>query len=235
MINGDHGMNVYPLSNPDFRLVRGVQNNILFQVRNIDRKPIGLAPDDILTISIRDGDVLLMLRALVGAAKGVYQLTLQPGEIDQWPLGTLRWSVLNNRTIGTVMLWVDRSYTASGTLYVTEEPIPGPIATTISVPVANLTSDDLGWFYSAPLMGAIQDGFVGGMQTLQFDLSSFTGTLRIDATSVAQPAATDWVEVASHDVVAADSDEFDVLGDFMWLRTAVYPLSGLLNLIQYKR
>jgi hypothetical protein len=120
----------YPANTPEFRLVRGVQNEVAFCVRDVDRKPVALPSSDVLTIYIVDitSNKLLLQRDLrpTDIARGIYQLILLPDEIATWPTSPLRWSLVNTRTDASVMLWLDQDYTPSGVLYVAAQPMPGP-------------------------------------------------------------------------------------------------------------
>ena len=79
-------LNNYPVLRTDFRLVRGVTNEIVFFVRDLDRKPVALPTDNTLTIFIVDTktDTILMSRDLtiVDLAKGIYQFATLPAEMD---------------------------------------------------------------------------------------------------------------------------------------------------------
>jgi hypothetical protein len=221
-------MNTYPVVMVEFGLMRGVQNEVLFQVRNIDRKPVSL-PDTTLTINIVDprSNTLLMSRDLisVNAAKGVYQLVILTAEMDTWVIGPLRWSIVHSRDNGTVMLWIDRNYTPFGTLMLLEGPLPGPAAT-ISTAWQYFTLAADGWYYSPMLPGAMQDGYINAMQTFYLDLSSFVGTVRIDTATVVQPALSDWSVAFIQSYNFINAAEIDIAGNFQWLRIAINLTAG---------
>ena len=248
-------MNNYPVLRTDFRLVRGVTNEVVFFVRDIDRKPVSLNTGDTLTINIVDPktQTLLMTRAFTvfDLAKGIYQFTTLPAEMDTWPTGPLRWSVAYTRASGgTILMWTDMNYSPYSSLYVTETPVPGP-APTVTIPWAEfglLTSSDPSWtgplpcpcsYYNGPLAGAAQDGYLNGLQTFVPSMVGFTGTIEIDATLVTQPdmsaESPDWFSVVSTNYTAfTGNDTYDVIGNYLWLRVVVILVSGSVTQIQYK-
>jgi uncharacterized protein YeaC (DUF1315 family) len=120
----------YPVNTPEFRLVRGMQNEVAFCVRNVDRKPVALPGSDVLTIYVVDitSNKLLMQRDLLptDVARGIYQLIVTAHEIDTWPTGPMRWSLVRARSDANVMLWLDQDYTPHGVLFVDPSPLPGP-------------------------------------------------------------------------------------------------------------
>lgn len=232
----------YPVMRTDFRLLRGVTNEIIFFVRDIDRKPVSLSAGDSLTIKIVGEDALLMTRNLtaVDASKGIYQLATLPAEMDAWPTGPIRWSMLYNRaaTNDSVMLWTDLSYSPYSHLYVTDGPLPGP-APTATILWADFSMLLTNNYYSQSLSGAAQDGYYNGVQTFVYTMTGFTGTVEIDATMIAQPdlsaESPDWFSVdnVTYSNFTGNASR-NVVGNYLWLRMIVTPTSGTFTQAQYK-
>ena len=115
-------MPIYSVRETDLRLIRGVQNEILFCVRDIDRKPVNMAISDSLIVQIIDipTATLLMRRVLypIDLPKGLYQLVVMPNEMNDWPTGPVRWNMVRLRGTDVVMLWTDQTYSPSGVLYI---------------------------------------------------------------------------------------------------------------------
>lgn len=232
----------YPVIRTDFRLLRGVTNEIIFFVRDIDRKPVTLAMGDSLTINIVSEDALLMARTLtvVDSTKGIYKLATLPAEMDTWPTGPIRWSMVYNRaaTSDSVMLWTDLSYSPYSYLYLTDGPLPGP-APTATILFADLSMLLTNKYYSQSLSGAAQDGFYNGVQTFVYTMTGFTGTVEIDATMIAQPdlsaESSDWFSVDSVTYTAFTGNASrNVVGNYLWLRMIVTPASGTFVEAKYK-
>lgn len=232
----------YSVIRTDFRLLRGVKNEIVFFVRDIDRKPVTLAAGDSLTINIVGEDALLMTRNLtvVDSTKGIYQLATLPSEMDTWPTGPIRWSMLYNRsaTNDSVMLWTDLSYSPYSYLYLTDGPLPGP-APTATILWADLSMLLTNNYYSQSLSGAAQDGYYNGVQTFVYTMTGFTGTVEIDATMIAQPdlsaESSDWFSVDSvtYSNFTGNASR-NVVGNYLWLRMIVTPTSGTFVEAKYK-
>ena len=240
-------MNNYPVQRTDFRLVRGATNEVIFFVRDIDRKPVALSTSDSITILIVDPatDVLLMQRTLttIDPSMGMYQFATLPSEMDTWPTGPVRWSMMYNRFAASdsIMLWTDLSYTPYSTLVVTEKP-QGQPAPTITIAWADFSLLTGGKYYSSPLGGAAKDGYLGGTQTFVPVLVGFTGVIEIDASLVGQPDVSaespDWFFVASNtytNYTGTDGATFNNLtGNYLWLRIVVTVGSGSVTSVSYK-
>lgn len=246
-------MNNYPVLRTDFRLVRGVTNEVVFFIRDIDRKPVSTVSGDSLTINIVDPktQTLLMTRAFTvfDLSKGIYQFTTLPAEMDTWPTGPLRWSVSYTRASGgTILLWTDMDYSPYSNLYITELPTPGP-SPTVTIPwdEFGLLTSDPSWntlpcpcnYYYGPLAGAAQDGYLNGVQTFVPSMVGFTGTIEIDAALVAQPdmsaESPDWFSVDS--TTYSDftgNDTYNITGNYLWLRIMVTVTSGSVTQVAYK-
>lgn len=238
-------MDNYPVNRTNFRMVRGIQNEVNFYVRDCDRKPVALGMSESLTIVITDPatDVLLMSRNLtvIDSTQGIYLLTVLPNEMDLWPTAPVRWSLSYNRVDGTtVLMWTDRNYSPYSELYVTKGPVPGP-SPTIVVLWSDfvLMGDDN--IYSPALIGAGYYGFTNGVQSFYMQQTTFTGSIRIDASLVLAPVdndvSTDWFEV---DLQTYTANTGYVLlnetGTYLWMRVVVLDgYTGTINQIEYKR
>jgi hypothetical protein len=232
----------YPVDRTDFRIIRGVQNEILFFVRNLDRNPSNTTYFQSLTINITDpaSATLLMSRHLtvVDAASALYQLTILPSETADWLTGTLQWSISVTRVDGvTTMLWTDRNYGPYSSLEVSPGPVPGPAAPIELDPSTFLIRQFVQ--YSPILPGAAQRGYQGGAQTFAVYPVGFTGTIEIDASLAAQPSTdSDWFVASTTNYVAQNSlttinqtsgsaisvpncDWINVTGNYLWLRVLI--------------
>ena len=235
--------NNYPVLRTDFRLVRGVTNEVVFFIRDIDRKPVSLNMGDSLTINIVDPrtQVLLMTRALTvfDLDKGIYQFTTLPDEMDTWPTGPVRWSVGYTRASGgTIMMWTDMNYSPYSSLYVTESPSGGP-APTLTIPWSEFSLLTGASYFNGPLAGAAQDGYLNGVQTFVASMVDFTGTVEIDASMVAQPdlsaESPDWFSIDSTVYTGfTGNDTYDLTGNYLWLRVLVILTSGSVTQVTYK-
>lgn len=234
----------YPMDRARYRVVKGVQNEILFFVRDIDRKPASTEYFKTLTMNIIEPETgeLLLTRALtlVDTNKGIFQLTLLPGDTPTWLTGWLRWSITVTRYDGTtVMLWTDLGYAPYGIIEVYEPPNQEPVTTQV------LTSSDLMLLtdkntYTSPLRGAAQDGFDQGMQTFTCALTNFTGVINVQASLASQPDSSansaDWftVDTATYQQSTTGTVVFNEQGSYVWVRLLFVISSGSVDEVQYK-
>jgi hypothetical protein len=227
----------YPINRSDFKIIRGVQNEILFRVRDLDQNPADISQFLGLTINLvapYSGTLLLSRQlTLYPSAVTVYLLTILAGETVNWETGSLQWSISVFRADGaTVMLWTDMSYSPYSTLEVMDGPVPGP-KVALTLDPSTFIFDNL-VAYSQQLVGSVQTGYQNGMQTFALYPLLFTGSITIQATLKALPASSDWFGVVTHNYSAATLlDPISLAGNYLWLRVAVTTVSGSLSQILY--
>lgn len=226
-------MQNYPADRSDFRVVRGVQNEVLFRVRNLDRNPANTSTFEAVNITISDPQtaVVLMVRALTpyNAPTSIYMLTLLPYETVDWETGPLRWSLSVVRSDGsTVMLWTDRDYGPYSTLEVTEGPISGAQPLRVLTPATFII--DTGIAYSGRIMGPAQVGYQNGMQSFAVYAVAFSGIVTIQGTLHSQPQTQDWFDITTHPLVSSNGVTLlSVQGTYLWLRVAIATVSGSIS------
>jgi hypothetical protein len=233
-------LNNYEVNRTDFRIIRGMQNEILFFVRDLDRNPVNTSSFVTVTINIVDptSSTLLMSRDLTvaDAPTALYRLTVLPTETADWATGSLRWSLTVTRATGfPVMLWTDMNYSPYSYLEVTEGPVPAPVpALSLDPSTFNI---DHGVAISTLLAGSAQYGYQNGVQTIALYPDNFTGSVAIDASLLSQPSSdsSDWFVVATETYTALTSVQtINVTGNFLWLRLRVTSTIGTLTQILYK-
>ncbi len=238
----------YPFNRTDFRMVRGVQNEINFYVRDVDRKPVALGISETLTINIVDvpTNTLLMSRNLtvIDNTQGIYLLTVLPNEMTDWPTTALQWSLSYTRADGsTVLMWTDRNYSPYSTVHIMKEPVPGP-APSVTILWSNFSLLPDSNYYSPTLVGSGAKGVVSGStQTFVMTLSNFTGSVRIDGSMAASPVnnnvSTDWTQIDLQSYTANTGVVLlnEQASSYLWMRMVVIfgvGGSGLISQVQYK-
>jgi hypothetical protein len=233
--------NNYGANRTDFRLVRGVRNEVIFFIRDIDRKPVALSMGDEVIIVITDIECqqLLMQRSLTvqDSAKGIYMLSTLPDEMDTWPTGPVKWSMNYTRASdgATVMLWTDQNYGVYSAAYVIESPYPGPAAITTLQWSAFILNNSDGKYYSTGLPASATNGYQGGMQTFVVSMTSFVGTIRFDAALVTNPESNDWFAVQTNTYTGTLSqDVINIQGNYLWMRVVITLTGGTISQIEYK-
>ena len=212
----------YPINNTDFTLAKGVTNEILFFVKNVDRQPItanSLANAGIIDLRMVitdqnnnqlllgdqsapvanavDNSVLVPYTA-VDPAKGVWMFSVSASDIVDWPLGGLRYSVVGDRVQGDqVMLYTNRSYGPYGSLEVVQGPYPMPPEATIVTPDMMVNTNVVGAatiMTSGSFPGAATVGNISGEHSVVANMAQFTGGIMVEATLENQPSqnTSDW-------------------------------------------
>lgn len=212
----------YPINNTDFTLVKGVTNEILFFVKNVDRQPItanSLTNSGIVSLRMtitdhhnnqlliggRDAPIpdifnssVLVPYTLADPAKGIWVFTVSSNDMADWPLGNLRYSVVGDRIQGDqVMLYTNRSYGPYGSLEVIEGPYPMPPEAIVITPDMMVNTNIVGAatiMTSGSFLGAATVGNISGMHSAVFTLSEFKGGIMVEATLENQPSQNpaDW-------------------------------------------
>lgn len=237
----------YPVNRCDFSIIRGVQNEILFFVRDLDRNPATTITFSQVTINIVDPEssTLLMTRNLsvVDAPTALYMLTILAAETANWETGPLRWSITVTRMDGSVvMLWTDMNYGPYSQLNVHDGPTPGATVATVLNPSTFIINAPGMWGMvanSGALPGASQRGYQNGLQTFAVYPVNFTGSLEIDASLIAMPATdSDWFAVSTTNFTNSSTlSTINVTGNYLWLRMLIMTASGTtgtINQVLYK-
>jgi hypothetical protein len=229
----------YAINRTDFCVIRGVQNEILFFVRDLDRNPAVTTGFSQVTISISDppSATLLLSRNLtvVDAPSALYMLTILPSETADWQPGWLRWAITVTRSDGsTVMLWTDQNYGVDSMLEVKDGPDPTPAAPMVLDPSSFTVTD--GWNVSSALPGAAQGGYQNGIQTFALYPDNFTGSIEFQASLMDQPQQdSDWFTVATTPYTGLNSlTTLTYQGNYLWMRVRLGTMGGSINQILYK-
>lgn len=231
--------NNYPTDRSTFTIVRGVQNEVLFFVRDLDRNYAKTTTFSQVVITIVDppSGTVLMTRNLsvVDAPTALYMLTILATETAGWDTGPLRYTITVTRTDGSVVpLWTDMNYSANSCCEVVEGPDPEPAPPIVLNPAA--WSIDGGVAISGQIPGSAQLGYQNGTQTFAIYPVGFTGSIQIDGTLAQQPGSGDWFPVSTTNYVAANAiSVINVTGNYIWLRVQLTTVSaGSITQILYR-
>ena len=194
----------YPVNRTDFKLIKGITNEILFFVKDTDRHPITtnnlsnsgisniriivsdptnsdllLGSNDAAPMDLNDPSILVPATG-IDPAKGVWLLTLKGTDTANWPIGHLRYSVVCDRSSGDqVMLYTDRNYGPYGSLEMISGPFPNPPEAITITPADCLTLGQS--LYSGPFRGAAFVGNLSGQHGVVAHLDQFVGSISVQA------------------------------------------------------
>lgn len=227
----------YPVNRSDFRLLKGVRNEIEVFVKDLDRKPVSMnGKTPVMRIVDRDRQHLLMETELevVDVSKGRFRLVVDPG-VDL-PLGSHIYSVLVETTGQyPTVLYTDRDRTPFGVVEVLEGPVETPAPSTM------ISRDQMlllgGSRHSTALPGAALVGNRTGLHTALFYLTGFTGSITIQASLEAQPTSEDlsWFDVDQVTVSGFSGlHPLTFEGMFVWVRFIVYENQGTVDKVFYR-
>lgn len=231
----------YPVNRTDFRIVRGVTNEIEFFVRDIDRKPVDV-DDGVISIHVMDRrrrrEYLTRPLTVTDAARGLYRLAVAPEEVADWPMEELTWTVTVRRPDGSdIILWTDRDYGPHGFLTVTDGPWPEPLPPVTLLAESLLLRND--WLVSEAVAGAVTLDVPDAVHSLAAYLTGFVGTILVEGSLVAQPSTedTDWFEAERVEVTAPATETrgITVIGRLAWMRVRIRQLSGSVEKILIAR
>jgi len=111
----------------DFKVFWNVSNDIDFLIRDYDRKvkPIGQEIYEIIITSAKTGTVLLRSDlSVVNPSTGHVRLSLTPLQSNSLPIGTLRYTIVQNNNGRETIMFTDRDHGPQSSLEVKYGPIP---------------------------------------------------------------------------------------------------------------
>ena len=202
----------YPINRTDFTLVRGATNEIIFFVKDVDRKPV--TANAMVTLGINDLRIIVsdhhanslllgtnnapvsnapvdasVLQPYGDTTKGMWLLTLRSSDTANWPLGGLRYSVVADRATDQVMLYTDRNYGPYSDCELVDGPFPMP-PEAITLQLEDLQYDGPS-LYSGALPGAATLGNISGQQSAVINMTGFMGSVTVQASLENQPSSQD--------------------------------------------
>jgi hypothetical protein len=220
----------YPMVRTDFKVTKGVKNEILFFIRNVDRKVVQLdgTPRAVI-VDTRDNKLLLERDLTVyDAPKGIWMLSVSAVDAEFWPLGYLKYSVVFHRESDdeNIALYTDRAYGPDSSIEVIQGPYPSPPEAQ-TVLLADMTEPQLNTMISGSYLGGASIGNVLGYHTFQWSVTNFIGKLIVQGSLEQQPAEQDsnWFDVSTteFEVEAPGNGSIfvDKTGHYLWLRFKV--------------
>lgn len=237
---GDNLMN-YSATRSDFKLLKGITNEVHFFIKNTDREATPLNVGDVLEVVItdqkREHNFLTKSVVLVDAPKAIYKMTLTKEETQDWPLGTLSYSVLINRSgVDRIMLYNDRGYGAYSTIEVLSGPFAEP-RTPLTVPLDEFLTVDFK-LMSGAYAGGGATAIVNPAHSVNFYVTDFTGKVTLQASLDEQPGQDDsmWFEASSFETEDYTGPIYVFsAGNYLWVRFVVEKTDGTFEKVVLQR
>lgn len=236
---GDHMITSFHHTRTDFKLFRGVRNEIDFFIRNYDRKPVSVADPDTVVLTLSDRRNRRVVGAFpltaLDAAKGHYQLVIDATAAEALDMRWLAYAVTLNTAAGRHMLFVDRDHGVSGTIEVVDGPEPA------AREPQTLRWDEFlkrdAYYYAGTLEGPALTASAG-TNTVTFAVADFVGEVTIEATQ--QPMSPmhdgDWEMVQSQSFGASRNEPVVLTFNstlYTWVRFRVRLDSGTVSSVTY--
>ncbi len=230
-ISGEKLMN-FPINRTDFILYKGITNEILFFVKDVDNKPVSTGAGT-AAIVIKDEKTILLQQDLevIDNTTGLYKLTIAPADIDLWDIGYVKFSIIFTRLDGTtVMLYTDKGYSIESQISVLKGPYPPQQE---AVEVTQFTPMS-GYMTSAAFDASLSIDNPTGIYNIVFYCNSYGGGVVTEGSLALQPMEdNDWFmantvsygEVypldAANNVTVSGAQNISVTGNFNWIRFKV--------------
>lgn len=185
-------------------VVRGIDNVLLFEIKNADQKPVSILnvytpkvqifdEKDVLVIS-KDGTVK---ETSTPNYKGQFTLTLTENELLGVKGQYLKYVVFLNKTAdgSDTITYADTAFGPSGTIEIISTAFPGPLA---SYSITTFVQSETDVYYSETISAQPAINGNEALHTAAFYTTNFTGTFTIQATLENQvTGTTQWTDVAS--------------------------------------
>lgn len=212
----------YPMNSTDIRLVKNVRNEVELFLKDIDRKPVVMTEPLVLRIiDYKSRSILLTAPMdLVDSAKARYRATFEPQAIGELNIGYYSYTVSSVDDDGVERaLFTDRDRGETGTLRISQGPIPDPTDPIEITPDDLLNRDE--FLYSGAYPGAAQVGNTSGVHTIAVYGNHFSGSITVQGSLDAQPTSDDtqWFDVATYDFADLNCVVgHTFIGNLMWVR-----------------
>lgn len=233
-LGGDTGATLmnYPVNRTDFKLTKGVTTEVLFFIKDVDRKSSTVDGTPKVVISDTRQNRVLLERNLVQRVIGtqtLWVLSIAATDIVDWPLGFLRYSMVVDRGADEVMLYSDRAYQGYSQCQVIEGPYPDP-PEPITVTEADMTILS-GELVSGAYPGAASVGNVSGLHGVVLNVTDFVGQFYVEGSLEAQPSTheSDWFTAHGQYFGQPTTGPIqfdDVIGNYVWIRFVLLKESG---------
>lgn len=188
------------------KIHRGIDNTVVFNVKNSDQKPVNLTNHQLILSLIDDSDTTKLIEiqgSAVDASKGVFNFTIPKSDVDnldrEWYNYALKARTASNTEF---LIFADDFFTARGQIQIQEGFTPSFVASNILI----LTDTGAGTKISSAVVAGQSNVF-----SFQIYFSNFTGTITPQATldPVAGINANSWIDLSATNYTAQTQTVFN--------------------------
>jgi len=191
------------------KVVKGIDNEIHFQIRDTDRKPINLLGKQIIGTMYFSEDQKFVLETpfiIDNASKGMVSLQLSASLINSWPTGRFYLAIKMIDGEGKQEIaYSSYDYDTKVELIVSGDTFPGPLRSSHSTDHFVSMVADIGDNYtiSDPLPGDLIDRTGNGLHSSVFWSENFAGKVTLQGTLVTNTS------IIEHDWFTIKEFQFD--------------------------
>lgn len=231
----------YSATRSDFKVMKGITTDIHFFLRNTDRQVVTLEAGEYLSVVIKDKTNQHLLGTfqleLFNPDHSIWMLSLPKEEVENWPLGNLRYAMLHHRADGTeTMIYLDRGFGAESDVFVLDGPYPIE-----PQPETHLPSDFSlhdGRLISSAIVGSLNELFPQTEYSVVFHANEHRGRVTVQGTLDAQPSSDPdlWFDIVSQDTWDTNGIiDLHFEGSYEWLRFVIHQTDGEITKIVLSR
>lgn len=229
-----------PMNSRYLKIHKGVSNELIFNVRNRDRKLQNVAPDTIRAYIVDPTTGTRVVTKILENTLdlGKVKLYIFEGDIQNLSQGLyhmfLTRSTLENED---TPFYTDQNNNMRFTIEISDQGYASPIATqeqNTFVQTSNtLLGDDANIFVTNALLGNLEKNFPNASHTAAFYLDGFTGNITVQASCMRstpdlEDLSTDWFDVNSLSISDANitlaHTNFQI--NCNWIRVVSEPITG---------
>lgn len=237
-----------PMNTRNLKAHRGLTNEILFTVRNRDRKLQNVSPDTLTAYMVNPyTNTRVLTKTLTDTLDiGKVKLTLEPGDLANIHRGMYTIHITRSSQNQTeVPLYSNQDNGVSFDIDITDSAYTSPTPTQNENTFIQTSSTSLGdaanIFVSNSLTGNLERNFPDACHTMAIFLEGYTGNIDVQASCVTnQPGVedqhVDWFDVKT--IQVDDANTSVVTTNFVvncnWVRIVSTPTAGTISKVQLR-
>jgi hypothetical protein len=240
MTTDDFYVDNRPMNTRHLKVHKGVSNEIIFTVRNRDRKLQNVAPDTVRAYIVDpSNNSRLVTRILQNTLDlGKLKLILLEGDIQDIQPGLYHMYLTRSTSeLDNTPFYSDQNNNMRFNLEITDQSYASPVPTQVQNTFVQTSSTTLGdeanIFVTNALYGNLEKNFPNATHTAAFYLDGYTGNITVQASCMRstpdlEDQSTDWFDVNTTEIANANvtiaHTNFQV--NCNWIRVVSEPLTG---------
>lgn len=235
-----------PMNNRKLKVHKGVANEIIFSIRDRDRKLQNVFADSLFaTVVDPNTRSRLFVKSLTDTLDiGKVKLTVTEADTNMLEPGLYHVYITRDTGDAAYPVYTDQDNNMRFEIEITDQVYTTAVETqetTTLIQTGNtLLNDPANTFVSSALYGNLDRNFPSAQHTMAIYVDNFSGNIKIQASCLSgvpdsDDASTDWFDVSTLQVSTTDeivSSSF--VANCNWVRVLSEPLSGSITKIQLR-